>query len=379
MSCSLCRLPFVTHPTFVSPKSPPRGIVSERQERYMQYGVVMGNLVPGGCFPVIWAGDNHFINAPAIPVMTTVVWETGKLADTEPGTVIALHTACADILRHALGASDYSVESMVKLSMIDAVLGRPHPGPDAGRLRQVKYEDVGEKVDVRPYWVEGKSKGNATFEYSAFKASGLDWTLNRPDTFPMFYEKVKPARAAAREPSPASVASITKLFASEPVAVLRHLLSHLSDRSFYALLSTCRLLRKHGLTTFQPEARARVLALEWAVPLETEYAAACRMAGNAKDGGPGSVRMAHAVNAPVDGDWMLYLSQVHRTPNMRARRWLWALAREVRRAFDEAVPKSALADVVDAKGTRVPSEEMKKLKERVETLMIMTLIANGKM
>ncbi|PCH42437.1 hypothetical protein WOLCODRAFT_71889 [Wolfiporia cocos MD-104 SS10] len=367
MSCSLCRLPFVTHPTSVSPKPPPRGVVSERQERYMQYAVVMGNLVPGTCFPVVWTGAHRASAHGDRPRPLTV------------RQVIALHTACADILRHALGASDYSVASMVKLGMIDAVLGRPLAGPDAGRLRQVKYEDVGEKVDVRPYWAKGKGDGNATFDYSAFKASGLDWTLNRPDTFPMFYEKVKPARAAVRDPSPASVASITKLFTSEPATILRHLLPHLSDRSFYALLSTCRLLRKHGLTTFQASARARVLALEWEVPLETEYAAACRMAANAKDGGPGSVRMAHAVHAAVDGDWMLYLSQVHRTPNMRARRWLWALAREVRSAFDEAVPKSALADVVDAKGTRVPSEEMKKLKERVETLMIMTLIANGKM
>ena len=44
------------------------------------------------------------------------------------------------------------------------------------------YDDVGEKVDVRPYWSEGEREGTPVFNYEAFKASGLDWTLNRPDT-----------------------------------------------------------------------------------------------------------------------------------------------------------------------------------------------------
>ena len=55
--------------------------------------------------------------------------------------------------------------------------------------------------------------------------------------------------------------------------------------------------------------------------------------------------MAHAVHSPVDGDWYLYLSQIHRSKGMRARRWVWALAKGLARVRAERRAVSQWADL----------------------------------
>ncbi|KAM5530419.1 hypothetical protein V8D89_015930, partial [Ganoderma adspersum] len=168
------------------------------------------------------------------------------------------------------------------------------------------------------------------------------------------------------------------------------------------LMATCRTLRYHALTTFQPHARERVLSLEWAVPLETEYLSYVRKvypdpdvgdsqqevaieAGSqplnqssppsptdgTSPGGAGGLEarlnamslassspnrpsrtallsqleMAHGTHSPIYADWLHYLSQVHRTPAMRARRWVWALAEEVARVYHRKRAEGPFADL----------------------------------
>ena len=65
--------------------------------------------------------------------------------------------------------------------------------------------------------------------------------------------------------------------------------------------------------------------------------------------------MAHAVHSPVDGDWYLYLSQIHRSKGMRARRRVWALAEEFTRVYRVKRAAGPYEDVVAADGKRTKS------------------------
>ena len=173
------------------------------------------------------------------------------------------------------------------------------------------------------------------------------WYLRRylpphppPYSFPRFHPAVSPARLDAIGPLPKDGTSdvITTLPHDVLVLVLEH--PALPNAAFVALLGTCRTLRHVALTVLQPLARARVLALRrpLAVPAEYDaFVARARSTGTIGDPDKGSrvgedetglraLEMAHATHSPAHGDWMLYLSQVHRTQAMRARRWLWALA-----------------------------------------------------
>ena len=150
---------------------------------------------------------------------------------------------------------------------------------------------------------------------------------------------------------------------TQPLDVLHALLPYLDDKSFINLLSTCRFLRHHALTTFQPHARQRVLALGWAVPTEVEYQAFVRRklqtsaTGEASPSGEllASLAMAHAEHSPVDADWHLYLTKVYCSQAMRARRWVWALAGEVARVYRAKRAVGPYADRIeeDEEGPRV--------------------------
>ena len=237
-------------------------------------------------------------------------------------------------------------------------------------------------------------------------------------SFPRFRPEVAPARTSSLGPLPESTQDIVT---TQPLDVLHVLLPYLDNRSFVNLLSTCRTLRHRALTILQPHARKRVLELGWAVPTEVEYAGFVKRnpptpasasptsptapsatppntpaspeadkpcQPQADDGGTPTektptdpsqdqaapdlshVAMAHATHSPVDADWYLYLSQVHRTQSMRARRWVWALATEVARVYRAKRPASPYADVLDADGGRVKSPAWKRYAEHVkESLM----------
>ena len=57
--------------------------------------------------------------------------------------------------------------------------------------------------------------------------------------------------------------------------------------------------------------------------------------------------MAHGAHSPVNADWLHYLCQVHRTPAMRARRWVWALAGEVARVYNAKRAVGPYADRIE--------------------------------
>jgi len=110
-------------------------------------------------------------------------------------------------------------------------------------------------------------------------------------------------------------------------------------KTFINMMATCQTLRRHGLTVFQPHARAHVLALQWATPLISlgEYDAAAKANPNKIDW------LVHFENSPVTGDWMLYLSFVHRTNSMRARQRIWHICEALKKLVEEKYPTSEYA------------------------------------
>lgn len=147
-------------------------------------------------------------------------------------------------------------------------------------------------------------------------------------SFPKFFTEVSEKRlSSVGDPQPQ-----TDLLTTQPVDIIHALLPHLSIPDYLALTSTCRQLRRLALTTFQPHARKLVLSLGWAMPLPQEYVIAIKSQANNKT--PGSV-VAHEKYSPQDADWLLYLSHVHRTGSMRARRWKWVLAQKLARLYEE--------------------------------------------
>ena len=181
-------------------------------------------------------------------------------------------------------------------------------------------------------------------------------------SFPRFEPSLTPARLeSARQP----VSETSDVLTTLPLDILRLILEHpsLPNESFVRLLGTCRTFRTHALTTFQPLARARVIALGWAIPIPFEYAMLIRQLIN-ECSLPDStfpivvvskVPIAHACS-PMYGDWLLYLGRVLSMPNMRVRRWLWALAARLAAVRAERRAASEWEEVVDEDGKRVRSK-----------------------
>ena len=130
------------------------------------------------------------------------------------------------------------------------------------------------------------------------------------------------------------------------------------------LLGTCRTFRTHALTTFQPLARARVIALRWAIPIPIEYASFIQegttptlIPDNLTSRARGAeLPLAHAEYSPTHGDWLLYLGHVHQLPNMRARRWLWTLATRLAAVRAERRAVSEYAEVEGEGGVPMRSK-----------------------
>ena len=130
------------------------------------------------------------------------------------------------------------------------------------------------------------------------------------------------------------------------------------------LLGTCRTFRTHALTTFQPLARARVIALRWAIPIPIEYASFIQedtyptpIPDNPTSRARGAeLPLAHAEYSPTHGDWPPYLGHVHQLPNMRARRWLWTLATRLAAMRAERRAASEWEEDVGEGGVRMRSK-----------------------
>ncbi|KAI0714333.1 hypothetical protein C8T65DRAFT_644743 [Cerioporus squamosus] len=408
MSCSLCRLPFTPSTHSVAPRWPPPGVLSDKQVLYMKHGFGMGQHVFGLAVDLVNMDNNNF-TVNNCNMIINIVWEAdGK-------TFIAMHPHCATIVRHHLGLRENTPENLIELSLLEKIVGPPMDGLRAGRLRDVNYEGVlgeGDKnrVDIESLW--SRSGELPDFDWLQWQRRGLEWTAVRPDVFPRFRPQVAPTRISSLGPLPESTEDIVT---TQPVDVLHALLPYLDNRSFVNLLSTCRTLRHHALTTFQPHARTRVLELGWAVPTEAEYAGFVKRnppapssstasptspttstvpagdkrnvandaASDAKHAPTGSesskdatsdlslVAMAHAKHSPIDADWYLYFSQVHRTQAMRSRRWVWALAEELARVYRVKRAGGPYEDVVDVDGRRTKSPAWKKYAEAVSQQLMM--------
>ena len=72
--------------------------------------------------------------------------------------------------------------------------------------------------------------------------------------------------------------------------------------------------------------------------------------------------MAHETHSPMYADWLHYLSQVHRTPAMRARRWVWALAEEVARVYR----RKKAEGIKDVSGTAAAPPDEKDIEKDLE-------------
>lgn len=139
--------------------------------------------------------------------------------------------------------------------------------------------------------------------------------------FPRFYTEVAPDRTALLENINFSN---TDAFTSLPLDILETLIPHLTMQSYVMLTSTCRFLRLHALTTFQPHARRFVLQLPWSLPVSTEL----------KEMKPQTLaKLPSRDQSARDADWYLYLSHIHRTDSMRVRKWIWSLVDEMHHQY----------------------------------------------
>lgn len=86
-----------------------------------------------------------------------------------------------------MGCEKEDMEAKVNLCEIDTVIGRAHGGRDAGRLPHIKYEEIGEKIDLRHFWRQGDEPGLNVFNWGAFACSKYKWLVNRPDVCVFFW------------------------------------------------------------------------------------------------------------------------------------------------------------------------------------------------
>ncbi|KAI0714332.1 hypothetical protein C8T65DRAFT_644738 [Cerioporus squamosus] len=410
MSCSLCRLPYTPGAASVRPRWPPPGVLSDKQVLYLKHAFGMGQYVFGLAVDLVNMDNNNFIiNNSALIV--NIVWET------DGRTFITCHPHCATILRHQLGLPNNTPEHLIELSLLEQIVGPTMDGLHAGRLPDFDYETVlgdHNRIDIESLWSkEGDERPD--FDWLQWKSRGLEWTAVRPDVFPRFRPQVAPTRISSLGPLPESTEDI---ITTQPLDILHVLLPYLDNKSFVNLMSTCRTLRQHALTIFQPHARARVLELEWAVPTDAEYAGFVKRnppapaptsptsptthtspAGDKASeadsavsdqefasASPSSdepdfslVAMAHAKHSPFDADWYLYLSQVHRTEAMRCRRWVCALSEELTRLYREKRAAGPFEDVVDADGKRTKSPAWKSHAKTVSQQLMMRGMITGEL
>jgi F-box-like len=166
-----------------------------------------------------------------------------------------------------------------------------------------------------------------------------------PFSFPRFFPEPKRDRFTSLD----EPASQPGAFARLPLDILILILPHLSTTSFVALSATCRLLRLYAMTVFQPHARALVLSLGWATPLLGlgEYQTA--ISQNPKN----ALHLVHPIKSARTGDWFLYLSHVHRTSSMRARRRIWTICEAVLRAVEKKLPASKYGKRLDVERAKI--------------------------
>ncbi|KAL4255556.1 F-box domain-containing protein [Pleurotus pulmonarius] len=356
MSCPVCRMPYVPHPTIsanpLPVHFPPQGMLTKQQYDYFNTGMGIGTTIMGVIRKLVYFSGNMFGGHKTKAMVISIVWESCGM------TVFIAHVACADLLRRAFNCEELNVTNLVTLCQITEVIGACGIGPNAGRLPYVNYNRVGEKIDLSNFWHDHApgDEGNNYFDWKALGNSKYSWLVNRPDVFPKFPAKVD----ANRVPSEDFTIGENDAICNKPMDVLHALVPYLPARSYVMLVSTCRQLRYHALTTLQPHARNIVISLVWPLPTRNEYNSA------PKDVRAIMVSEDMAVS-PVDADWYMYLSRAHRTKGMRVRRWIWNSCQEIKRVYDERLPTSPF--VVTKEGGK--SKQRKELEKKVSQMFMM--------
>ncbi|KAL0064719.1 hypothetical protein AAF712_008265 [Marasmius tenuissimus] len=248
-----------------------------------------------------------------------------------------MHTGCFKILRSILDLEDdNSAKELADFYQIGEILGQCLADNDHGRFKGVRYEAVGEKINLRPYWFRGYKLGKAhdhvVFDYNQLIADGKQWLITRPDVFSRLHRVVDHAKRIApfggREPVPG-----TDILTSQPFPIMNLLVSYLSAASFVRLTSTCKYLRFHALTSFKPYARKFLVEeFPWAFPTRLEF-----------DMIKQNKAVLDAMASPdleicgPECDWLGYLSMVHspKSKSMRTRRYIWSVCVELKREYDD--------------------------------------------
>ncbi|KAJ6594433.1 hypothetical protein B0H19DRAFT_1247105 [Mycena capillaripes] len=362
MSCSVCRLPFIPDPRrSTSPlreHTPSEDVVPKDQATYFMSSVGVGSGIMGCVQKCHYYSANMFGSMLGFEVL---MWES------HGGTFFMAHRVCLSLLRHALKVEDDSFMSKTTLCAHEVILGRPQGGMLAGRLKDIDYEHVGEKVDLSPFWRLGPEAGCNIFEWKTFKAhrnGSLSWIIQRPDIFPRFNRTVSSERLASVG-TPPSKEERADLITTMPLELILHLLRYLSVKSYVALVSTCRFLRYHAFTTFQSHARCLVLQLPWALPTRSELEEIKEKY---------RAEMAGTDEELRGGDWFLYLHRIHGTKSMRVRRWIWALCEEIRRVWMAKLPRSAYADLGDSVKSPARIQLEEKVKAKLDQVDVMRLM-----
>ncbi|KAG7096688.1 hypothetical protein E1B28_004102 [Marasmius oreades] len=373
MSCSICRLPFVPAPIAANPCAehyPPDGLMTNVEFRYFMKATGVGKHILGGIGEHDYCSGNMFGSRPPL-VGALFLWETPQ-----EGTFWMIHTGCAGILRSVFELEDdESVKQMAELLQIEEVIGRCMAGrKDHGRLQGVRYEQVGELIDLRPYWTRGgdigKDHDEVVFDFRRHMDVGLGWMFSRPDIFPRFSRVVNHSKRVVplllegkNEPVPGK-----DVLTSQPLDIIRVLLLYLDVPSYLSLTSTCKYLRHHAVTTFQPHARFLLLKhFPWAFPTVFEYA----IINKKKEVRDAVVSSDLDVCGAVECDWLLYMCQIHWTKSMRTRRYVWSVCMDVKRVYEEKMRKREGWFYSRTGVGLVPTEKRKALEKMAREMVTM--------
>ncbi|KAF9268269.1 hypothetical protein L218DRAFT_954632 [Marasmius fiardii PR-910] len=289
-----------------------------------------------------------------------------------------MHTGCAKILRSVFNLeNDESLKEMTDLFQIEDVLGPVMEGRiDHGRFRDVRYENVGEKIDLCPFWTRGqyigKGHDEVVFDFKKHTNAGFRWMFTRPDIFPKFdrvidhSKRVAPLLTSKQEPP----SSGTDILTSQPLDVILVLLPYLDVPTYLNFISTCKYFRYHAITTFQPHAPTLLLEhFPFAFPTKLEYA----LMKKKKEMKGLVVSSDGEVCSPTDCDWLLYMGKVHWTKSMRVRRYIWSVCVDVKRAYDQRMKDEGGCGFCAVSDSE-PTERRKALEQCAQTMIMMKKI-----
>ncbi|KDQ24740.1 hypothetical protein PLEOSDRAFT_1107671 [Pleurotus ostreatus PC15] len=338
MSCTICRLPFVLNPrrpeesidmTMSPPIAAPEGTLTKHQHAY---------------FSMYRDRGQRSREEDGVHQCVAAAWQRGQ--PSSGGTLFVMHVTCADILRRIFDAEDTNAKSLARVSQIEEVVGKVQGGASAGWLPLVRYKEVGEKIDLAPFWShqpDTPSMGSNVFDWTRLENSRYKWLVNRPDVCVVY---LLPCALSIDSDTSDSRSSSPRWTRSDclggddfeveegdtlsdcPLALLYLLLlPYLSPRSYAMLASSSRLFRYNALTIFQPHTRDLVITFAGPHP----------QSKNTKS----RPRRSVASWRPKTRSWRPSMGIMSK--GMRVRRWILGECEEVKRVYEERLQGSPYA------------------------------------